>query len=57
MTVNEYIKELEKLRPDLKELEIVITAPNGLQFPPQIKQQLNKDYDISSGVKNMIITY
>lgn len=60
MTVNEFIKELKRLRAELREKEIVISAPNGLQFEPKVKQQLKDPYNVFGGienVKNMIITY
>jgi hypothetical protein len=60
MTVNEFIKELQRLQPALREKDIVITAPNGLQFEPKIKQQLTDYHHIFIGIeniKNMIITF
>lgn len=60
MTVDEFIVELQRLRPDLRSKEIVITCPNGLQVNPVIKQGLIDQYNLFGGVenvKNMVITY
>ena len=60
MTVDEFIKELQGLNPKLRSKDIVITAPNGLQFEPKIKQQLLEPYNIFGGienVKNMVVTF
>lgn len=37
MTVNEFILDLMKLRPDLRNCEVMIQAPNGLVFEPVAK--------------------
>lgn len=60
MTVNGFIKHLQGLNPELRAKKIVITAPNGLQFEPVIKQQLIDKYNVFGGVENvecMVITY
>jgi hypothetical protein len=60
MTVNDFIKELQAIRPDLREKEVIIIASNGLQFEPKLKQQLINPYNIFGGignVKNMVITF
>lgn len=60
MTVNEFIKHLQALQPKLRDKNIVITAPNGLQFEPKVKQQLKDPYNVFGGIENvehMVITY
>lgn len=60
MTVDDFIKELQGLNPKLRAMDIVITAPNGLQFAPKVKQQLIDQYNVFGGienVKNMVVTY
>lgn len=60
MTVDDFIKELQGLNPKLRAMDIVITAPNGLQFAPKVKQQLIDQYNIFGGienVKNMVVTF
>jgi len=60
MTINKFIEELQRLQPKLREKEIVITASNGLQFPPVVKQQLIDEYNPFGGVenvKNMVLTF
>jgi hypothetical protein len=60
MTVDELIKELQMLQPELRAKNIVITAPNGLQFEPKVKRQLISQYNVMGGienVKNMVLTF
>lgn len=60
MTVDEFIKKLQMLQPKLRAKDIVITAPNGLQFEPKVKQQLIEPYNVFGGVeniKNMVVTF
>ena len=59
MTVNDFIKELQSLQPKLRDKDIVITCPNGLQVEPKVKMQLIEmrfDGGVEN-VKNMVITY
>lgn len=39
MTVNEFIKKLERISEDKKELPILIVCPNGLEVEPSIKMK------------------
>lgn len=55
-TVNDFIKELQKLKPSLREKPIVVNAPNGLQLPAEIKIGLQSPADWEN-VKNIVITY
>ena len=60
MTVNEFIKKLERLQPALREKDIVITAPNGLECEPAVRMQLEDKWNLFGGianVKNMVVTY
>jgi hypothetical protein len=60
MTIDDFIKELQRLKPELRAKNVVITAPNGLQFAPKVKQQLIDQYNVFGGpenVKDMVITY
>jgi len=59
MTVNEFIVELQMLNTKLREKDIVIIAPNGLEVNPKVKQNIINKYDVFGGienVKNIIIT-
>lgn len=38
-TINDLIKELEKISEDKRELPLVIDCPNGLEVYPQIKMR------------------
>ena len=55
-TINDFIKELQNLRPELKELPVVIVAPNGLEFEPKIKILMGEYDTIMDIPKKMIIT-
>ena len=46
MTVNDFIKELQRLPEWRKEKEIVTIAPNGMQFEPKLKTKLIDSYDV-----------
>ena len=37
MTVNDLINELQMLKKELKDKEVVVQAPNGVLFEPKIK--------------------
>lgn len=61
-TVNDFIKELQKLPKELRAKPVVISAPNGLQFEPHCKRliDIKKNqtiFDAYSNTEKMIITY
>lgn len=56
-TVDDLIKELQALRPELRKLPVIIQAENGLLFEPVIKRSLGKHETIIDEPKQMIITY
>jgi len=56
-TVNELIKELQKLKPSLRELPILIVAPNGLTFEPKVKVLIRDKQTMFDEPKEMVITY
>lgn len=35
-TVNDFILELQALKPSLRDKPVVVNAPNGLQFEPKL---------------------
>jgi hypothetical protein len=55
-TVNDFIKELQALKPSLREKPIVVNAPNGEQFEATIKIGLENPHDWEN-VKCMVVTY
>jgi hypothetical protein len=55
-TVNDFIKELQALKPSLRKKPIKIYAINGLKFSPEVKIELETPGDFSK-VKNLLITY
>ena len=56
-TVNELIKELQNLKPSLRELPILIVAPNGLTFEPKAKVLMRDKQTMFDEPKEMVITY
>ena len=44
MTVNEFIKELQSLKPDLRNKEVFIKTENGLFMRPKIKYYLYPEF-------------
>lgn len=56
-TVNDLIKDLQALRPNLRKLPIVILAPNGLTFEPKVKILLQDKETMFDKPKQMVITY
>jgi len=58
MTINDLIKDLQKLKPSLRELPVKIQAENGLLFEPKAKVLLGKNETLfTDEPKQMIITY
>lgn len=55
MNINDFIKKLQTISEDKRELPLVIVCPNGLQVEPQIKM-LKKDNGLWGEVEKMIIT-
>jgi hypothetical protein len=57
MTINDLIKDLQNIKPSLRELPIKIQAENGLLFEPKVKVLLEKYQTLLDEPKQMIITY
>ena len=59
MTVNEFIKKLERISEDKKELPILIVCPNGLEVEPSIKMKF-ENYGsplLGDKIEAMVITW
>jgi len=56
-TINDLISELQNLKPSLRELPVVIVAPNGLTFEPKAKVLLQGFETLFDDPKKMVITY
>ena len=54
-TVNDFIKELQVLKPSLRNMPVVVIAPNGEQFEATAK--IGFKYPGSFEIKNVVITY
>ena len=54
MTVNEFIKELQKLPEKRKEKEIVCIAPNLMEFEPKLRIKLIDKFDCLNKSENNI---
>lgn len=61
MTVKEFILTLKSLKDDIQEKEIIIYAPNDLEFEPKVKCILKDKYDClnysGENIEKMVITY
>jgi hypothetical protein len=60
MTINELIKELNALREDIKNKDVVVIQHNGLQTEPDIKfeliDHLNPFNMSSENIKRVVLT-
>lgn len=56
-TVDDFISELQSLKPSLRKLQILIEAPNGLTFDPKVKVLLQGKDSIIDKPKQVVITY
>ena len=58
MTTNEFIKKLQAISPDKRELPLVFDAPNGVECTPEIKMRWNDPMEmLEKGPDKMVITY
>jgi hypothetical protein len=57
MTIDDLIKDLQSLKPELRRLPVKIQAENGLLFEPKAKILLEKYQTMLDEPKQMIITY
>lgn len=60
MTLRDFINDLQRLKPSLMDKEIVIVAPNGLQFEPKVKMVYDNMADIFDAEKEptqLVITF
>ena len=58
-TINDFIKELECISPDKRELPLIIQCPNGLEVYPSIKMKF-ENYGsplLGDKLEAMIITW
>jgi hypothetical protein len=55
MTIDDFIKDLQALKPELRKLPVKIMAENGLLFEP--KANLLLDQTLLDEPKQMIITH
>ena len=56
-TINDFIHELQSLKPSLRELPAKIQAPNGIMFEPVIKTIRGEFDSLLEDPKGVIITY
>lgn len=57
-TINDFIKELQAISPNKRDLPLVIDCPNGLEVYPSIKMRLKKDgVFLIDEVEKMVITW
>jgi hypothetical protein len=56
-TVNDFIKELQSISKDKKELPIVIVCPNGMSVYPSIKLRLKDMFNSKQSLEAIVITW
>lgn len=57
-TINDLIKELQRISEDKRKLPLVIYCPNGLAIYPKIKMQWNDPTEmLKKGPDKMVITW
>lgn len=58
-TINDFIKELQRISPDKRELPLIIFAPNGTEVSPSIKMRFKDDNFLAKDAKvvQMVITW
>ena len=59
ITVNEFIKKLEKISKDKRELPIIVICPNGMEVEPKIKMKF-ENYGsplLGDKIESIVITW
>ena len=56
-TINDLIKDLQALKPELRKLPVKIKAENGFLFEPKAKVLVNENQAFIHEAEQMIITY
>lgn len=57
-TIDDFIKELQRISPNKRKLPLVIGCPNGEETYPSIKMGSNdKFFGLDSKIDKMIITW
>lgn len=57
-TINDFIKQLQAIREDLRDKPLVIDCPNGLEVYPYIKMRPKQGTLIFDGeIEKMVITW
>lgn len=59
MNINDFIKELQKISPDKRELPLIIQCPNGIETTPKIKMKF-ENYGsplLGDKLEAMVITW
>ena len=57
-TIDNFIKELQRISEDKRKLPLVIDCPNGLEVYPSIKMRWENQLDMfQKGPDKMVITY
>ncbi len=59
MNIDDFIKELQRISPDKRQLPLVVYCPNGEQVSPSIKMIFKDNILLSpdSQVEKMVITW
>jgi hypothetical protein len=55
-TIDDFIKDLQKISPDKRKLPLVVDCPNGMEVYPSIKIRI-KNGELFGEVEKMVITW
>ena len=58
-TINDFIKELQSISPDKRELPLITQCPNGLEVYPKIKMKFENHGSplLGDKLESMVITW
>lgn len=58
-TINDFIKELQSISPDKRELPLMIQCPNGIEVYPKIKMKFENFGSplLNDKLESMVITW
>lgn len=57
MNTNDFIKQLQNISADKRELPLVIECPNGMLVEPKIKMDIENPFTKEQKVKQMVICW
>jgi hypothetical protein len=56
-TIRRFIKDLERLSDDIKNLPVTVECLNGIRVQPKIKFRREQEYNFKSKILEVVIHY